>query len=577
MKTVLRKKARNNVELAEKLASEVLLPEIIIEYLCDHGYDTKEKILHFINFEEKDLRKVSQMKDGLAFLERLAKAVKNNERIIIYGDYDGDGVCATTIFVRTLRLLGANVNYFISNRFIEGYGLSVKGMERLLKTFPDTNLIVTCDNGIVAFDGVEYAKGRGVDVIVSDHHNASPDGRLPDCPVVCEKRLDEDPTQAENFCGAELARRLSFGLMHILKRFDDFKCDLMHLYGFSAFATITDVIELNAANHYVAQKGLNLINDELASFNCFKALHDVLEMRKAIDETTIGYHFGPMVNAAGRITGDANIAVDLFLSDEYADAVLKAKTLIELNTIRQEKSLEQQHLALEEYIAKDMQNDKFIILSGIDEKYYDEGIAGLIASYIVENFKKPCICLAKTEKDGIYKGSARSVEGFNVKSALDASKSLLLGYGGHPMAAGLSVEERNIDNLRDRLNELSVHTEELEDIVEFDYLEDISHYSFEMINTYQTILAPFGVGFEKPVFASVGIFDKNIKIMKDKHIKTKLISKGKQIDLLWFNSLTQYDMIEPNEQVVFVTGQPDLNEFNGRVTTQFIVDRLFVK
>lgn len=576
MKIVYRKKARKNEQLAKSLAAKTGIEPLIAEFLCDKGYTSQESIERFMNFSEANLRKVNDMKDGERFMQRLVEAVKKRQKIIIYSDYDGDGVCAASIFIWTFRWLGIKAEYFISNRFIEGYGLSVKGMQRLLDEHPDVQLVVTCDNGIVAFDGVDYAKSKGVDVIVSDHHNASPDGRLPKCPVVCEKRLDEDGSKIESFCGAELSRRICVELTKRLNRYDSLKGKMELLYAFSGFATITDVITLDASNHYVCKKGLEIINKFPREFPCFKALYEACELRNHIDEVTIGYHFGPMVNASGRITGEATTAVELFISKFDSDAKTRAEELIGLNTIRQDKSLEQQHLAKLEYERRGMENARFVILRGIDGAYFDEGIAGLIASYIVDNFKKPCICLAKTEIAGIYKGSGRSIEGFNLKATLDMCSDLLLGYGGHPMAAGVSVKKENIDLLMRRLNELSERVEEIVEYIDIDYLEKPTEFSFEMIDEYNKYLAPFGTGFEKPNFGTYGYFTNDIKVMKEKHIKTKLRNKNDNIDLLWFNCMTKFEMLAPTNKKVIVIGQPSINEFNGNVTTQFIADYIAV-
>lgn len=574
MKTIIRKKERINAKLSHKLSLETNLAPLICEYLCDHGYTSKEKINNFINFNENNLKNITEMKDVKPFILRLAKAVINHEKIVIYGDYDSDGICATTIFIKTLRLMGEDPSYFISNRFTEGYGLSIKGMQRLLAQYPDTKLIVTCDNGIVAFEGVDYAKSKGVDVIISDHHIASPDGRLPDCPVVCEKRRDENTSQLEGFCGAELARRLCILLTQVLRKYEPLKDELKSLYAFAGFATITDVIELNSSNHFIAKKGLEEINNYKKDTPCFAALKEVLSINSNIDEVSIGYHLGPMINAAGRITGDASLPVELFISNDIVKAKKLALELRKLNEIRQEKSFEQQQLAKKEYDQFHMENDTFIILKGIDGESYDEGIAGLIASYIVENYKKPCICLAKTENDDIYKGSARSIEGFNIKVALDNCSQFLEGYGGHSMAAGLSVKKSNINQLHEHLNDLSKNTENLIEYIDVDYFESINNFDFGMIDEYRRYLAPFGVGFEKPTYATSGLFDQNKYIMKDKHVKTKLKDGNEAIDLLWFNSINKLERIRPEGKLIFATGLPSINEFNGTTSIQFIVDYL---
>lgn len=571
MKTIVRRKERKNQQLAAELSKEVNLSPVVTEFLCDKGYTTKESILHFTQFTASQLRKVSGMKDGKEFVEKLARAVKNGQNIVIFADYDGDGVSSAAIFVWTLRWLGAKVNYFISNRFSEGYGISVKAMDRLIAQYPDTDLIVTCDNGVVAFDGVKYAQDKGIEVLVSDHHIASPDGRLPECPVVCETRLDEEQESREGFCGAELSRRLCMGLVYFLGKLGQLQTKMELLYTFSGFATITDVIDMNPSNHFVAKKGINLINTGVGGlqFPCWRAFKEVMETREVTD-VTIGYHYGPMVNAAGRILGDASLAVDLFIEQDMAKAKELVLKLQEINMIRQEKALEQQNLAKEQMKEKGYDQDKFIIVNGD----YEEGIAGLIAAFIVENYKKPAICLCKTENEGIFKGSARSVEGFNLKAALDDCANLLVGYGGHPMAAGLSIREENIETFRAKMNALADHTSDLQEIIEIDYLSKPEEMSIELAQQYKEVLMPFGRGLEKPVFATYGVFSPSYRIMKEKHIKTNLILNEQRIEMLWFNSMTQMEKFKPVNKKILVVGEPGVNRFNGRETLQIIADRV---
>lgn len=571
MKTVLKKKERTNKKIANELSKEIELTPTITEYFCDHGYKTKEEIRQFIDFKEKDLRKMALMVNATPFLKTLKEAVVNKKNIVVWGDYDGDGVCATAIFMWTFRWLDVNANWFISNRFTEGYGMSVKALERLLREYPETDLIVTCDNGIVAFDAVEYAKNHGVDVIISDHHEASPDGRLPDCPVVCEKRLDEDKTKTEGFCGAELARRICFNLIHLLKN-GSAKEKMHKLYAFSGFATITDVIDFNASNHYVAKVGLQYINSD--SFVCFNALKQVLGINRLVDEVSIGYKLGAMVNAAGRIVGDATIPLELFIEEDEAKALCLAEKLMALNEKRQQISLEEQKLVVKEIEENGYEKDNFIIVSEHDFK---EGIAGLNASYIVDNYKVPAICFCEKDDDPtVLKGSGRSVEGFDLKHALDLCKDLLAGYGGHPMAAGLSIKRENLNAFRNRMNELAKNIETMEKVIDIDYLLKPEELSIELANEYINILAPFGTKFEKPVFAVEGTFKDDPLIMKEKHIRTSIIGDSKKVTLLWFNSILKYQKKKPDNQSVIAIGQPSENIFNGQSSLQFIADDIFV-
>lgn len=575
MKTKIQNRERKNIEIAKKLAKDTGLSPMIAEFLCDKGYKTKEEIDNFINFDEKNLRKISQMKDGLIFLNRLKNAILNKEKIVIFGDYDGDGISATAIFIWTIRWLQENsdapsVEWFIPDRFKEGYGLSVKSMQRLIATYPDADLVVTCDNGIVAFDGVDYARQHGIDIIISDHHEASPDGKLPDCPVLCEKRLDEDKTKIESFCGAELARRICVNLVYMLKR-DDIKPKLELLYAFSGFATITDVIEMNASNHYVAKRGLEAINS--GRIPCFNALKKVQDVKRDVDEDTIGFRYGPMINAAGRILGEATIPELLFIEQDEEKAKSLALKLNDLNTIRQEMSLTEQKNVVKEIEENNYQNNSFII---VDKYDYKEGIAGLNASYIVDNYKVPAICFCQKEDDStMLKGSGRSIEGFNLKAALDNCKDLLVGYGGHPMAAGITIKKENLGKFRERMNYLAKNITDIEVCYNIDYLIEPNEVSVEMVNEYKKYLAPFGPAFEKPVYAVKGIFKPRPLIMKEKHLRFSLVNH-EQLSMVWFNSLLKYKTLNPESKKIIAIGQPNENIYNGTTNVQFLVDELFV-
>lgn len=573
------KRKRENRENAMSLSKELPLSVPIIEYLLDHGYDTKEKIERFMNFQSSYLRDVYSMKDTEKFVKRVVKAIKNKEVITIYGDYDGDGVMATTIIVRTLRWLGMDPNFFISNRFTEGYGLSVKGMNRLIDTYPDTQLIITVDNGIAAIEGIEYAKEKGIDVVVSDHHIAKPDGSLPKCPVVCEKRLDEDKELIEEFCGAELARRLMNAVVDKMGLSDDLYHKMFSLYAFSGFATITDIVPMNASNHFVTKTGLSKIKDE--EYVCWAALREISEIEN-FDYQTIGFRYGPMINAAARITGDATIPVKLCITDDIEEARKLARELKSLNEQRQELSKNAVTIAMSEIKEKNMENNDFILVYGKDGNTYDEGIAGLVASDIVNNYGCASVCLCPTTEDPtIYKGSGRSIGTFNIKEALDKCSDLLVGYGGHAMACGLTVKQENIQELLQRMNELAKGIKDTVDDIVIDYVLDGNSISAKLINDYDQYLAPFGPGFEEPVYAIVGylkeVGDNSLYLtMKEKHIKTKINCGGTNpIDLLWFNGRHRFEGMNPsNGDAVACIGKPHNNLFNGKITTQFWVEKM---
>lgn len=579
METIIKATKKNDISTIKNIQKELqntykmALSNDCVNLLINKNYDSAEKINNFLNFKEENLRKTMDMKDAKFFLIMLTNAIINKEQIVVVGDYDGDGVCAATIFMRTLMNFAyiyktPQPHWFISNRFTEGYGLSVNAVKRLIHEYPDTKLIVTCDNGIVAFDGIAYAQSKGIEVIVSDHHNASPDGRLPDCPVVCEKRLDEDQDEREGFCGAELARRLCVEVIKFFHKEEMMKNLLDSLYAFSGFATVTDCIDFNGANRYIVKRGLEEINKH--NIKSFNALLKVANLKDTIDEDTIGFKLGPMINAAGRMQGVATLPMQLFLTNNDEKCQEYAQQLFDINTQRQDESFREAKIFEEEIEKHNYQDDHFIIL---DDGDYKEGIAGINASNVVEEYNVPCICLCQTQDPNIYKGSARSVEGFNIKEALDECSGLLVGYGGHPGAAGLSIKKENIDVFRQKMNKLAKNIlKDKKKIIEVEtwYLPDEMEQATENYSPIIETLAPFGPTFERPQVALKGRFTTDIFVMKEKHIKTSVhydhynedeeLIDGK-CDVLWFNSLLRYNRLKAGEKWACIIGEPQKNMF----------------
>lgn len=572
-------------EKAKELAKEVSLNPIVTEFMISKGYNTKEKIHHFFHFKETDLRHASTLKDYRPFMDRLLKAIKENEEITIYGDYDADGVMASVIWLRALRQLSCKVNSFINHRFNEGYGLNVKGMQRLLSMYPKTHLIITCDNGIVAFDGVDFAQSNGVDVIISDHHVASPDGKLPNCPTVCEHRLDESDELKESMCGAEMSRRLVAALKEELDKNNRPSLSnqfVKELFAFSGTATITDSVPLTAANHFVATRGLQMIqNGVFPAFNFLKTEMGIDEL----SETTIGFQYGPVINAISRLTGDVSKDVEFFCYDNrnikgYDRFEAVGKELLSYNAKRKELSALNNKVADEQW--DNMPHHSCVVLSDPlheELQQYDEGICGLVASHMVERVGLPTVIFAPLDDDPtVYKGSARSIEGLNIKTALDQCSDLLLGYGGHAGAAGLSIKHDNIPAFRQRLSDIIDDSKALlsdrEIIV--DYAVTPAEITPSLIVSLNK-LRPFGNGFERLKVAIIGNIVKTtllpIKSDEKKHVCFTLSNKGVTTKVFWWNCMDAYnELMKDNPTQVAVIGEIRSNIVDGMVVPEVTIE-----
>ena len=555
------------------LASYAQISEKAAEFLCKRGVDTPEKYKEYFFSRLSDVRDVNNMRDAKEFLDTLSRAIDKNMNITIYGDYDCDGIMATSIFLLALRKISnAQVNWFINNRFKEGYGMNEKGVIRLLETYPSTQLIVTVDNGIKAVGGIRAALDKGVEVIVSDHHKQSSGDLLPSCPVVCEGRLDEPEELKEYFCGAELARRLVSQLYinrGIAKQNAHF---LNGLCAYSGFATITDSVPMNWANHEIARIGLKMIRQNYDPL--WNSLNKVL-MPSRINQDTVGFTYGPMFNAPGRVFGSVDTSMNVILSAHYGsieDTITAIYRLKEINEMRKTWSKEDDHLAFE--MANMYDGDRFLILASDS---FREGINGLTASHLTERFQVPAIVLSPIEGDeNVYKGSGRSVDLINLFELLEKSNDLMEGYGGHPMAAGVSIKRENIDLLRKRLNEITPKNTN-EGKTDEDFICNPSEISLELIHEFQKF-EPYGEAFEKPLFKLNGNIE-NIFFMKDKHIKFDISggNNGNLLQILWWNSIEfcKSENIElKNGDSVTCFGTPEGNIFNDCERIQMVAEKI---
>lgn len=550
---------KNRVALLNELKNKITvnISDFTLEYLISKGYDTAEKVDAFIRFSEKDIPDVSLIPDADKFVQRLIQAINKNEKIVIYGDYDADGISATTIAIRALKPLGANVHYFVNNRFTEGYGINAKGMDRLMNTFSDVDLILTVDNGILGFEGIDIANEHNIDVIVSDHHEPKDDKTIPNAVAVVDlKRIDNIYPHFQEVCGAGLIYKL---MTYLYQKMGKSQESLKDLLAFVAVATIADLVPLLEENRYYVKEGLKLIKEE--RLYCFNALRNILGV-KEINEETMGFRYGPILNAIGRIDGDVSPAIELFLTESQIIADSIAEDLDDLNEARKELTADEL-----DKVKQILENNPSILSRPVIVIVGDfhEGVAGIIAGKIKEEYGKPSIVLSKVE-DGKVKGSARSVKGFDLKGSLDMCKDLLVAYGGHEMAAGLTLEYVNFDVFAEKINQIASQLNLDEDpIVYVDFPVTPDMLSVRMVNDINTYLRPFGQGFEKPVIG-MNVSYNDLKVMKEKHLKFM----ANNLSIIWFNGKEKFEEIGSPRQIKCI-GMPDVNVFNGRASVQFLI------
>ena len=568
----------------------------VLEYLKKRGFDSPEAIRRYLSFGEDDLRRVSDLCGGEQLLARLEEAVRRQQAVVVYGDYDADGVMAVFILYSGLdRLMPGRVRCFINNRFEDGYTITPESMDKMLEACPETEVILTCDNGISAAAAIDYVMDRGVSVLVTDHHGQAEAIRS-DCPVVDEKSFaqrqadDAAGISPELFCGAELARRVITELYERLGISEENRDCLDDLYAYSGFATITDSVPMTAANHYVARRGLEKIRQGSGVWGLLNEMCG--QQRGSVDGDTVGYKYGPMVNASSRVTGSAKSALLVFVQF-YRGRIDRCRAAIEvllgLNDERRRMCQEDDELAFRLAEAAGAGDRPFILLA---DPGFREGINGLTAAHLVERYHVPAAVLSPTSADAaVFKGSARSVEGFDLFAALDSCRDYVQS-GGHPMAAGLSVALQEVEKLRSAMEEQALaalgpdwkarsEIAEAEGRHPADFVftpDELSVKIVEELGEIGRLLMPFGPGLE-PVRVALRIGQPRLFAMRgrdgtDRHAKFLSSQRSRdrlEVSAIWWNRLEEARQLEEasGETCVFV-GDLQFNSYRDR-SIQMIV------
>ena len=547
------------------------LNPICIDILFNRGLNTVEKIKEHICSNIPDIPSPLLLKDSDKFINIIMESLNNNEHIVVYGDYDIDGCMAISVILLAIRNLGGNIDYYTNNRFIEGYGMTSNGVKDLVNKYPDVKLIITVDNGIVAYNGVDTANELGIKVLITDHHEQG--DKLPNALAIVNHKRKDCTYPFKGMCGAGVIWKLMLLLYFELNKDCDFIYDLLDLV---ALATVGDSVPLLKENRVYVKEGLKrIIQEERLAF---KKLREICKV-SIINEETLGFLYGPMINAVGRLDGNPNIAIDIFLSN---DEKFIEKSIIELvnkNEKRKEITKVQENEARE--MLKKMNSIPNVIV--LEKDTFHEGIIGLVAGRLKEEFNRPTIILTEHKaNDGtiIYKGSARSIEGFNIKEAFDELKEYLIGYGGHYMAGGLSIKKENLSDFTEAINKLSMKYLSEEDLLKkviIDSPISAKNVTIDLIQDIE-ILRPFGMNFEKPKFGLNNFkldINKNEKIYVGADLNTLRLVSEENLTLIMFKYAERYKYIQTPTNIKAV-GYPIINVFNGNMSPQFQVEENFI-
>ena len=541
----------------KQLMKELNINAISAKILVARGFGDIEEARAFLQVDESSVHDPFLLNGMQEAVTRINTAIEQGEQILIYGDYDADGITSTTVLKHALMELGANVEHCIPNRFIDGYGPS----ERLFRKAADDDvkLIITVDNGIAGNEPIAIAKELGVDVIVTDHHE--PAKELPNADVIIHPRIPEGQYPFGELAGVGVAFKLAHAL---LGRFPE------HLVEFVAIGTIADLVPLLDENRFLVKLGLEkLQNTQHISLNALAKVSNV--PLNEITEETIGFSFGPRLNAIGRL-GEAAPAVDFMLSQDQAEAAHMAQQLDDKNKERKDivSTMTKEAIELVENMEEISQSQVLVVA----EEGWNPGVVGIVASRLVEKYYKPTIVLGIDVEKGIAKGSARSIEGFNMYGELDQNRDVLIAFGGHPMAAGMTLAMEDVDELRERLHAqslVSLSPEDLIPILKIDVPVSIDEIDVDAIQATRD-LAPYGTSFAKPLY---GIQETEIKSMRkiganEDHIKMDLGESGQSLAAVGFHKGYLKDELTIGVKVSFA-GDLQINEWNGKKLPQLMI------
>ncbi len=537
------------LELVKQVRERFPISQKIAELVVSRGVKDVKEAEEFLCFSKNDLSDPYLLSDLKEVVDRIEKAVKNNEKIVVFGDYDADGICGAYILVKAIREIGGNVTPYIPNRS-EGYGLSIYGIDEIIKKI-NPSLILTCDLGISCKDEVEYIKSKGIDICVSDHHELPEN--LPNC-LKINPKLDAGVYPCTELCGAGVAFKIAEAL--VPNKFMDY-------VEYAAIATVADSVPLKGENRLIVRLGLEKMRDNPSL--PLKILIEECKISGDITSMTISFVIAPRINASGRM-GIAERSLELFLSESPNEIRDLIKKINDDNNLRQ-KSCEQ--IFNEGYKIFIKNSNRLACILRNDT--WQTGLLGIVASKISEEFMRPTILFSKSE--GKFRGSGRSIDGINMFEMLNSMNELFISFGGHSQACGMTIAEENFEEFENRVEKYLKENYQSSDFLPkycIDIDENEIKPDFGFISDLK-ILEPYGVGNPRPVFLRR---EKAIKLNYMNKYPQHLVGSGSHSEILAFSQGKYLDIFKSNfEKTLLIDYQID--KYQGKKTLKGHIKNFF--
>ncbi|MCY7374454.1 MAG: single-stranded-DNA-specific exonuclease RecJ [Pyrinomonadaceae bacterium] len=554
---------KHNHETVKSLADALQVSPIIAALLISRGYETAETANKFLNPSIEQLHEPYLLRDMEKAVKRILQAVENQEKILVWGDYDVDGTTGTVVVRKALELLGAKSGFHIPHRFTEGYGVNIPMLEKAKER--GYTLIISVDCGIRSFEPIKWAKENGLDFIATDHHLPDEANGLPDAFAVVNPNQIGCEYPDKNLAGVGVA----FKLAHALLREKDKEKLVRGFLKVVAIGTIADVMNLTGENRAIVSLGLKDL-PKAVNYG-LKALMEVADCTNEMTSYDIGFRIAPRINAAGRMDA-ARTVVDLLETTDFDEARRLAETLNKYNRERQQMQQKITELAILE--TANLTNQKFVVVAG---ENWHRGVIGLAASRIADKLYRPTIVLSI--ENGIAHGSARSIAKYHLLNGLDSCAELFEQYGGHAAAAGMKIKFENIALLQEKLNEHATANLTEEDLIpelKIDAIVSSKTLNLDLVQELKRF-EPFGMGNPKPRFLTKDLtLISEPFVMKEKHLKLKLAdADGKSFEAVWWDgadkSRGQTLKLKTRIELAYT---PEANTWNGNTRLQLVVEDL---